>query len=673
VAAASLPLTAGRAGAAAQPVAMPRVRAAATTQITHAIVVMFENHTFDNFFGSFPGAEKFQSPPAPNPIAADINHSHCHFLQSFNQGKLNGFEASGMVSYSESDLPILWNYARQFGLSDNFYTSAATSSTPNHLYMIAAQCGGLFDTDTKALQCGAPANSLVLSMSPSGTEYLQYPCLNINSVPEELSNAGVSWRYYVEEDIWNAPGYIGSLVGSPNIIKNTNKIVADIQSNDLAAVSWVCPTGAESDHPANPVQPAQNYLATLVNAAMQSQYWPGLAIFVTWDDWGGFYDHVDPPVVDAYGLGPRVPLLVISPWAISGYISHQQGEFSSLAKFVETNWSLPSLGQRDALGTTSDLMDFFDFTQTPQAPLLQEQIPSPTFIAVQVPGGRRATPGAIYPLIGGPSTVFEFAVIYIGTGTPKVADVVIDGVTYPMVPEAPGASDTIYKYSTALPAGSHTFTFSFRKGSVTEVLPTNGVAFTVEVMPFDVHDKTSITEPLVGVAQTFAAKYTSPGGTKPGVAEVQIDGKKYQLKKGQDDTYQYTTTALTSGVHWYRFLFSAGGASGVFEAGLTPTFLPFLLTAGGQSPTSGTTTTEFEFGVTYTHSSGLSPQTAQVYVDGVPHPMNLKSGTPATGALYAATMKLSSGNHKYFFVFNDGQTDAALPLGPDAYSGPKVS
>jgi phospholipase C len=675
MAAAGLPLIPARAEASGQPVAMPKVRGATTTPISNVIVVMFENHTFDNFFGGFPGANGMASAPAPNPLIADINHAHCHFLASFNDGKLDGFEASGMVSYQQSDLPILWSYAEQFGLGDNFFTSASSSSTPNHLYMIAAQCGGLFDTNTTALSCGAPVNHLVLSMAADGTEYLQYPCIDINSIPQELNNAGITWKYYVHESVWNAPGYISSLAGSPHVISNPDRIISDIEASKLRKVSWVCPTGAASDHPANPVGPAQNFLAQLVNAAMESEYWPGLAIFVTWDDWGGFYDHVNPPVVDAYGLGPRVPLLVISPYAKPGYISHQQGEFSSFPKFIEENWSLPSLGQRDALASTSDLMDFFDFAQTPQPPLIQAAIPSPTMIAAQIPGGRKATKGTVFPQIGGPQTVFEFAVVYTLAESPEVADVIIDGTSYPMELDNSTSygSDSIYGYSTMLPVGDHLFSFSFTGGGVTEVMPFNGLEYPLPVVNFDVTNRTNIEVPLLGKTQYFAADFTSATVAIPTTAEVEIDGVTHPLVADEKKkNYHYATDALTEGDHWFRFVFSDGVATGVYEFGLTPTILPFVLTDGMVSPSRGTASTSFSFQVTYIHSNGLAPETALIYVDDVPYSMSQQSGNLGTGAVFTKTLSLATGSHHYFFVFADGQSSNALPLGPDVLKGPRV-
>ncbi len=664
--------------ASATPVPLPKVRGATNTAITNAIFVMFENHTFDNYFGSFPGANGQQMPQAPNPLLEDINHSFCHSRASFNRGKLDGFQSSALVSYSESDVPIFWNYARQFGLGDNFFTSANSSSTPNHLYMIAGQSGELFDTNATGLHCGDPANHVVLSMAADGTEYYQYPCVNINSIPAELTTAGIPWKYYCVEPIWDGTAYISGLSGSTSVIADTNAIISDIKNSALPPVSWVCPNGAASNHPANPVEPAQNYLAKLVNAAMNSPYWPGLAIFVTWDDWGGFYDHVVPPVIDAWGLGPRVPLIVISPYAKKGYISHEQGEFSSFAKFVEENWSLPSLGQRDALDSTSDLMDYFDFGASPRPPHLVNEIPQATLLAAQEPGSRKDVPGTVYPQIGGPTTVFSFVAVYTQPGTPTVSNVVIDGVSYAMAVDVvePNGDSTVFRYRTALPVGDHEFSFQFSNGKITEVMPFNGVQYPLTVLPYDATDHTNITYPLLGAPQTFIARYISPSGTKPTVAEIQLDGVTYPLKKSNpkkpSSYWVYTTDALTTGAHWYRYLFNDGTAKGVIDGFYTPVIVSFVLTDGTVTPGSGPPG-PFQFSVTYTHSTGLAPVSALLYVDDRPYTMTQQSGSLSTGAVFTASATLTSGNHEYYFVFNDGQSANALPIGPAVSAGPSVS
>jgi len=675
--AAGLGAAPGMASGAPAPVPAPGRRAAeATTSIAHVVVVMFENHTFDSLFGGFPGARSHTSPPAPNPLMSDLNHSYAAYLQAADHGRLDGFNSAGMVSYRQADVPVLWEYARRFGLSENFFTSAASSSTPNHLYMIAAQCGGIFGTGIDYGQCGSPANFLMPSIAPDGAPYLQYPSLDIDSIPNQLDEAGVTWTYYSEEPFWMAPAYISNLAASPNLSTDPNQVIVDIQAGTLSDVSWVCPAGAASAHPAYPVGPSQNFLVELVNALAQTSYWDDVAVFVTWDDWGGFYDHVRPPAVDVYGPGLRVPLLVISPFAKPGYLSHELGEFSSLAKFIEVNWALPGLGQRDALATTSDLTDFFDFTQTPNAPLTLKPIVVPTMLAS--PFDDAQVLSAVFPQIGGPSSVFDFHIVYTPSTPPSVADVIIDGTPYPMVMtglQSTAPPGVLYRYSTALAPGDHTFSFSFTSQGTTQVVPSNGVTYPLPVMPFDVTDVTDFTVPLAGTRQVFAIDYSSPGGLAPTLIEVEVDGRTHPLTESPagGGRYQFATSGLSAGLHYYRFVVSDGTATGVYEQPLPTLLTSFILTGGAVSPASGPSSAPFEFSVTYRHGAGLAPQEALVYVDGTPYPMRLGSGTFAGGALYQAAVSLATGSHSYFFVFNDGQSANASPKGPAVLNGPTVS
>jgi phospholipase C len=655
---AGLPIWTGRAGAQAT---------GPVTPISNVIVVMLENHTFDNFFGGFPGANGKRLAAAPDPVWGDIDHSNSAYTQALSGGALDGFDGAGMVSYRQTDIPVFWEYARRFGLGDNFFTAAATNSTPNHLYMIAGQCGGLFATKPGVGSGGAPANCLLPSMAKDGTMFLQYPCVDIDSVPQRLDDAGIGWRFYSGEPIWMAPSYITGLVDSPNLDTDTDQILVDIANGDLASVSWVCPPQLQSCHPPYTLAPSQNYLISLCNAVMQSGYWPGTAIFVTWDDWGGFYDHVVPPAVDAFGLGARVPLLVISPFARPGHISHEQGEFSSLARFVLHNWGLPSLGERDALDSTGDLLDYFDFTQKPLAPLILAPIADPQMLAL----AEGVSAGAVYPQAGWTATVFNFNVLYQGSGTPTSALVLIDGTAYPLKNQ----TGRRWNLSTTLAAGEHTFSFSFTSEGVTQALPVNGLSYKLHVLPFDVEDATAITEALVGVPQTFAISFTSPAGHKPSMAVVDLDGETHTLTADADTPgrYAYTAEDLAAGLHCYRFRVSVGHAAGVYESVEAPFISPFLLSRGAVTPASGEAGSTFHFSVVYTHSTGARPASALVYVDGMAHAMTLASGSPATGAVYRAGVTVGTGSHSYFFVFNDGASSFAYPAGPATLSGPTVS
>jgi hypothetical protein len=180
---------------------------------------------------------------------------------------------------------------------------------------------------------------------------------------------------------------------------------------------------------------------------------------------------------------------------------------------------------------------------------------------------------------------------------------------------------------------------------------------------------------VVGATQSFAVDYQSPAGRPPTLAVVDIDGVTHPLtaQGGPNGLYQYQTNQLAAGQHYHRFRVSDGTATGVYEVGHGPFLVAFTLTAGSVSPPAGPATTAFDFQVTYTHSAGLSPATALVYVDGHPSAMSLRSGSPSTGAVYSVSLTLGAGPHQYFFVFNDGLGSNALPPGPASLKGPQVS
>jgi phospholipase C len=327
-----------------------------TTPITHVVVIMLENHTFDNLFGAFPGVNGAALQRAPDPLPRDFDHTGPSTLAAIDGGRMDEFPTQSRIGYRQSDEPVYWAYAAEYGLSDNFFSSVASSPTPNHIAMLAGQTGGNNETISSS-GCASSANTLLYARDKLGADSWAFPCYSVTSLPTALSAAGVSWRYYSKEQVWDTPSYIKGLAGSANDIHNPNQFVADVKAGHMPAVSWVTPSGGASDHPPAPLEPAENFASGIINAVMQSRYWSSTAIFLSWDDWGGFYDHVAPPQVDGVGLGPRVPLIVISPYAKHAYISHQEGEFASLVKFVEADFGIASLGQRDARAQTSNLMD----------------------------------------------------------------------------------------------------------------------------------------------------------------------------------------------------------------------------------------------------------------------------------------------------------------------------
>lgn len=646
------------------------------TPISHVVIFMLENHDFTNYFGRYPGVQNAVTlPHASNPFPHDIDHSGADFAAAADGGQMDEFPPPGQVQYTQADIPIWWEYAQQFGLGDNFFSSLATSSTPNHIALITAgQSGGAWGTDSSRGSCGGASNNVLVARSLSGQEYFTTPCYNIPAnLPALLTANNLSWRYYAGAGIFDAPSYIQSLHGSPYDVHNPTQFSQDIAKGALATVSWVVPPN--TDHPPTPVEPAQNWVSQQVNALMQSSYWQNTAVFVTWDDWGGQYDPVYPPQLDGTGLGARVPFLVISRYTPAGTLSHNLGEFTSFAKFIEANWQLNSISPRDALSQIDNLMDYFDFTQPPRAPVIVSPIPYQSVL--KVPSGSGAN-GVVYPFDGTTATNFTYSIVYVPSGTPTVHNVTIDGATYAMINKGRTVGGTLWQYTTKLGVGPHTCTFTFSASSGAVTFPDNGVPFPVPtVHPFTLSKAKAPSQILPGKTVTFSAFYASPQGKAPTVAEVDLDGVRHAMTASGSNytsgvTYTYTTTAPGTGVHNTRFRFDDGSGAWIINYD-QPVVTPITLTGSGVSPTSGTPSTRFTFSTTYTEVSGSAPSQAFVYVDKVAHPMSYISGSYATGALFQAHLTLAAGSHTFAFVFADASSSWGDPLGPAVYKGPSVS
>jgi len=663
------------------PIASHRVDASSPTPIQHVVIIMMENHTFDNFFGRFPGANGVTLPRETNPLPSDYNHGSATARAYIDGGKMDEFESHAYYQYKQSDIPNYWSYAQHFGLGDNFFTSYPTSSTPNHIAMVAAQAGGIYETTTQT-GCDSPQNDIVHAVSNTGKQYWTYPCENIQSLPNLLANAGLSWRFYADVPIWDAPRMLQPLHGSSNNV-HVSQFINDVKSGNLANVSWITPTGVSTDHPPSLLEPSQNFVTAEINAIMKSSYWNSSAIFLTWDDFGGLYDHVTPPQIDTLGLGPRVPLIVISPYAKPGYISHQLGEFSSFVKFVETNFNLPNLGQRDALPSISDLTDYFDFNQTLQPPLVLSPIPYSYTLFVPSQGIGSNIKGTLNPIIGGASTMYQYSVMYSRTDTPTIHNVTIDGTGHPMnaIKWYPGFGE-LYQFSTKLGVGNHTYSFTFSDGpSATVTLPHNGVSFPgPEVHPFILNALTSPVKPspgLPGQTVTYNVLYTSSTNTAPALAEVDIDGVAHAMHSTGGTNYamgvHYVySTPMPIGVHFVVYRFNDGTGVAAYPGRITPITTPIVLTNSSISPKTGTSSTVFTFETTYTNVNGNAPTKATLYLDSTPITMSYVSGSYGTGAVFQAQTTLSPGNHSYFFVFSGSQSTWADPIGPQVYAGPTI-
>jgi phospholipase C len=661
---------------------------AQTTPIKHVVVIMMENHTFDNFFGDFPGVAGTKwgarEPRAPNPMPSDVSHTGPRAIAAIDGGRMDDFDPLGHVQYRRSDIPTYWSYAQHYGLGANFFSDAETSSTPNHIAMVAAQTGGDFSTSNHIPGCSSPLNVVVLHRPLSGNETFGKPCFNINSIPQELTKAGLTWKFYGVGDMWDPLPYIKNLSDTPRL--PSQQIIPDAHNNDLADVSFVVPTSeAESDHPPELLQRAENFVAAIVNAIMKSSEWSSTAIFVTWDDFGGFYDNVAPPQVDAEGMGPRAPLLVISPYAKPGYISTDQGEFASFDKFIEANFGLPSLGQRDALSGTSNLMDFFDFSNPASPPNTKLIEPMRKYSNVLLPPHdaspvRHDGPATtLLPQDGGPSTPFVYTVAYTNKTPPAVHDVVVDGHAITMTAKKKAGGSQIYQATTTLAPGNHRYYFQFSDGTSSWTLPVNKVPYYGPmVAPFD------LTNVIAGskyrVCQTgepcrISVTYTSPSGRTPTVADAVIDGTKYPMTPGRGNvttgkTYYYTSSSLPQGGHYLQLEFNDGSGPRDFQE-VEFSITPIRLHESKVVPSSGHTSTVFTFSTVYT-----GPATAKyvdVVVDGVAHPLSYVSGSPQTGATYSTTMSLPAGTHTFAFTAGDGTSAWSNPESPRVYTGPKVA
>ena len=401
--------------------------------------------------------------------------------------------------------------------------------------MIAGQTGGN-DQTIHVHGCLSPANDVVLDRDAGGNESYGQPCYNIPNIPQEAAAAGLTWKYYGTAPVWDAPQYIQSIKNSPQV--SSTQIITDAKANNLPNISFVTPgEDSQSDHPPQPTQPAQNFVSSIVNAVMHSSEWNSTAIFVTWDDFGGWYDHVPPPQVDGIGLGPRVPLLVISPWAKPGYISSQQGEFASFDKFIEAVFNLPSLGARDSLASTSNLMDFFNFSQKPDAKLIEAKVPYSNVLSVPNVGGAAiggAHPSTVTPASGGPDTVFTYDVMYQNSATPTVHNLVIDGSTkIPMSFKKTVGKMQEWEATSTLAAGPHTYTFQFGDGTNSWQLPLNSIPFSgPQVMPFSLTGL-KLTPgngaQQLGQPVTFSVIYKSSAGKTPVTAQINIDNNVHAL------------------------------------------------------------------------------------------------------------------------------------------------
>ncbi len=317
----------------------------AVPTLSHILILMQENHSFDNYFGTFPGADG--PPPGvtvegvapfhfPSVFTADPSHSAATVSAAMNGGRMDRFVSAErtrdtMGYFDERDIPNYWAYARRFTLADHLFSSFAGPTLPNHLFLVAGQSPGVTYNISR----------------PPGQGF------RFSSLADELEAAGVSWKCYVGArdplrfGAMNPLAGFASLRAFPDRFAKIDALFRDLRSGTLPSVAWVFPSDEDSEHPPTDIRMGMWYVTAVANALMKSPSWPHAAMIVTWDEYGGFYDHVAPPAGGGVTLGPRVPALIISPWAKPGFVDHTTYEFSSILRFVEERFGLPALTERD--------------------------------------------------------------------------------------------------------------------------------------------------------------------------------------------------------------------------------------------------------------------------------------------------------------------------------------
>lgn len=388
----------------------PSPRPASTsTKIKHVVVIVQENRTPDNLFHGLPNAdiatsginslgETVQLTPTTLVTPYDLDHSHAGFLEMYDGGSMDGADkvtvtcvqkvpdcpgANPQFKYVDpAEVQPYFQLAEQYTFADRMFQTNQGPSFPAHQFILAGTSAPTATSDLFAAEnpvgpgdtfnntgcTGTPGQTVAL-IDPAGVESSkQFPCFEHPVLTDRLDAAGISWRYYtpVAGSIWTAPNAINHMRNGPdwaNVILNQKRVLSDAMAGKLPEVSWVVPTAQASDHASLNAGLGPSWVASIVNTIGASKYWSDTAIFITWDDWGGWYDHVAPPIYDSYEYGFRVPLIVVSPYAKVAYVSHVAHHFGSIMRFIEENFGVDPLGYADSRADA--LGDCFDFSQTP--------------------------------------------------------------------------------------------------------------------------------------------------------------------------------------------------------------------------------------------------------------------------------------------------------------------
>jgi phospholipase C len=387
------------------------VRPRSSSKIQHVVVIVQENRSFDNLFQGYPGADtqpygytstgqKIALAPTDLSIEWDVIHDSRAFFQACDGSgsipgtncKMDGFDKEDVTcghgpppcpsktpQYSyvpKSEVKPYWTMANQYVLADKMFASNFDgSSFVSHQYLIAGQADSTVDFPATMWGCDGGKTDTIgtLTQQRAYGPYIQ-ACFNDQTLGDELDAAGLGWKYYTasitgDGNLWNAYQAIRHIRYGPDwrpdVVHPATRLFKDVTNGKLPAVSWITPTCENSDHAGCNNGHGPAWVASLVNAIGKSPYWDSTAIFILWDDYGGWYDHVPPPFVDYDGLGIRVPMLIVSPYAKKGRVSHVQYEHGSILKFIEEQFGLSALAASDSRAN-SPSQDCFDFTKPPR-------------------------------------------------------------------------------------------------------------------------------------------------------------------------------------------------------------------------------------------------------------------------------------------------------------------
>jgi phospholipase C len=386
----------------------------ASSKIQHVVIIVQENRSFNNLFYGFHGAttakygyntygQKIKLEPVPLETTWDIEHNSWGFEAACNgtgsipgtNCQMNGFDGEGVgcggsggPSCPNSNPPYSYvpryetkpyfDMAHQYVLADQMYASNFdASSFISHQYIIAAQAESSVNFPGGTWGCPGGSGDEIGTVGPDRQVPYGYQiaCYNDTSLGEEADNAGISWAFYTstvygDGGIWSAYQankyvYYGS-DWTNDVITPQTRFFSDVSNGKLRQISWITPTCENSDHAGCGSNTGPAWVASLVNAIGQSKYWDSTAIFIFWDDYGGWYDPEPPAYVDYDGLGMRIPMLIVSAYARKGRVSHVHYEHGSILKFVEDQFGLGRLAASDTRATSPE-KDCFDFNKPPRA------------------------------------------------------------------------------------------------------------------------------------------------------------------------------------------------------------------------------------------------------------------------------------------------------------------